>query len=173
MLGTAGPYCGELWVAGYPCAPVLGGEDGREARTGRAYPRGTRTVLSRHTFHHTYRSALAKLGDPAALLRPTAKGALQALRDGGPQRVDQLATRLAANGRRPVRPATVMVALEELRAATLAADDQSGVKGTWSALPAARDPLLDAVDLHAPTTSATPSPPGSRTPASALGSSMR
>jgi hypothetical protein len=29
--GTAGPCCGGRWVAGYPCAPVLGGEDGRAA----------------------------------------------------------------------------------------------------------------------------------------------
>jgi len=31
VVGTAGPCCGGLGVAGYPCAPVLGGEDGREA----------------------------------------------------------------------------------------------------------------------------------------------
>ncbi len=30
-LGTAGPCCGGRWVAGYPCASVLGGEDGRAA----------------------------------------------------------------------------------------------------------------------------------------------
>jgi hypothetical protein len=32
VVGTAGPCCGGLWVAGDPCAPVLGGEDGALAR---------------------------------------------------------------------------------------------------------------------------------------------
>jgi hypothetical protein len=31
VVGTAGPCCGALGVVGDPCAPVLGGEDGREA----------------------------------------------------------------------------------------------------------------------------------------------
>ena len=43
------------------------------------------------------------------------------------------------------------VALRELEAAALAAvdvDDQDELTGRWAALPIARDPLLDAVDLH-------------------------
>jgi integrase len=118
---------------------------------GPSVPRGTRTVLSRHNVHRTYHAALAKLTDPAAQLRPTAKRTLQALRDGGPQRVEQLAARLAANSRRPVGPAAVAVALQELYAAGLATidgDDQTGLAGCWSALLLAPDPLLDAVDLH-------------------------
>jgi hypothetical protein len=118
---------------------------------GPSVPRGTRTVLSRSNFRRTYHGALAKLADPAGQLRPTARRTLLALRDGGPQRVAQLAARLAANGRRPVRPATVTVALQELRAAGLASIDhghQDGREGCWSVLPAARHPLLDAVDLH-------------------------
>jgi hypothetical protein len=73
------------------------------------------------------------------------------LRDGGPQRVDQLAARLTAAGRRPIRPATVAAALAELHTAGLAAvhdHNQDGLTGRWAALPVARDPLLDAVDLH-------------------------
>jgi integrase len=76
---------------------------------------------------------------------------LRALRDGGPQRVDQLAGRLSTSGRRLVRPATVAGALAELHAAGLAAvdvEDQDATAGRWSAVPTARDPLLEAVDLH-------------------------
>jgi predicted ArsR family transcriptional regulator len=118
---------------------------------GPGVPRGTRTVLSRHNLHRTYHNALAKLADPAAPLRPTARRILLILRDGGPQRLDQLAARLTAAGRRPIRPATVAAALGELHAAGLAAvddHDQAELTGRWAALPVARDPLLDAVDLH-------------------------
>jgi integrase len=76
---------------------------------------------------------------------------LRALRDTGPQHTDQLAARLAATGCRPIRPATVAAALGELHAAGLAAvddHDQDEPTGRWAALPVARDPLLDAVDLH-------------------------
>jgi integrase len=113
--------------------------------------RGTRTVLSRHNLHRTYQGAVAKLADPAVPLRPTARRVLRALRDGGPQGADQLAARLASSSRRPVGPAAIAVALQELHAAGLAAidsDDQDRPAGYWSALPVVRDPLLDAVDLH-------------------------
>src|SRR5829696_10324514 len=85
--------------------------------------RGGRTVLSRNNLNRTYHNAVAKLADPAAPLRPTARRILLLLRDGGPQRVDQLAARLAAAGRRPIHPATVAAALGELHAAGLAAVD--------------------------------------------------
>jgi integrase len=126
-----------------------GGGPGRGGGPG--VPRGTRTVLSRHNLHRTYQDAVAKLADPAVPLRPTARRVLRALRDGGPQRVDQLAAGLSTSGRRPVRPATVAGALGELHAAGLAAvdiDDQDVTAVRWSAVPAARDPLLEAVDLH-------------------------
>ncbi|HSO55049.1 MAG TPA: tyrosine-type recombinase/integrase, partial [Actinomycetes bacterium] len=118
---------------------------------GPGVPRGTRTVLSRHNLRRTYQGAVAKLADPAAPLRPTARQVLRALRDGGPQHTDQLAAQLAATGRRPIRPATVAAALGELHAAGLAAvddHDQDEPTGRWAALPVARDPLLEAVDLH-------------------------
>jgi hypothetical protein len=67
--------------------------------------------------------AVAKLANPALPLRPTAIRALRALRDGGPQHVDQLAARLNTSGRRPLLPATVAGALEELHAAGLATLD--------------------------------------------------
>jgi integrase len=117
---------------------------GRGRGDGPSVPRGTRTVLSRHNLHRTYQGAVAKLADPAFPLRPTARRVLRALRDGGPQRIDQLATRLSTSGR-PIRPATVAGALGELNAARLAAVDADD---RWSALPVARDPLLEAVDLH-------------------------
>jgi integrase len=120
-----------------------GGGPGRG--DGPSVPRGTRTVLSRHNLHRTYQGAVAKLADPSVPLRPTARRVLRALRDGGPQPVDQLAARLSAAGRRPIRPATVAGALGELNAARLAAVDADD---RWSALPVARDPLLEAVDLH-------------------------
>jgi hypothetical protein len=118
---------------------------------GAGVPRGTRTLLSRHNLHRTYHHALAKLADPAAPLRPTAQRILLLLRDGGPQQVDQLAARLTATGRRPIRPATVAAALGELHAAGLVAvddHDQDKLTGRWVATPVARDPLLEAVDLH-------------------------
>jgi integrase len=108
-------------------------------------------VLSRHNLHRIYQSAVTKLADPAVPLRPTARRVLRDLRDGGPQRVDQLVTRLSMSGRRPIRPATVAGALGELRAVGLAAvdvDDQDVTAARWSAVPATRDPLLEAVDLH-------------------------
>jgi integrase len=112
-------------------------------------PLGTRTVLSRHNLHRTYQSAVAKLGDPAVPLRPTARRVLRALRDGGPQKVDQLAAGLTAQGSRRIRATTVTVALRELHAAGLAVvDGQDELAGCWSAVPIARDPLLEAVDLH-------------------------
>jgi integrase len=110
-----------------------------------------RTVLSRHNLHRTYQGAVAKLADPAVPLRPTARRVLRALRDDGPQRVDQLTARLSTPGSRPIRPATIAGALGELRAAGLAAVDvenQDVAAGHWSAVPVARDPLLEAVDLH-------------------------
>jgi integrase len=76
---------------------------------------------------------------------------LRTLRDDGPQRVDQLAARLSTSGRRPIRPATIASALEELQAAGLASfdvADQDVTAGRWEAVPAARDRLLEAVDLH-------------------------
>jgi integrase len=118
---------------------------------GAGVPRGARTMLSRHNLHRTYHDALAKLADPAVPLRPTARRILPILRDNGPQRVDQLAVRLTAAGRRPIRPTTVAAALGELRAAGLAAvddHDQDELIGRWAALPVARDPMLDAVELH-------------------------
>jgi predicted ArsR family transcriptional regulator len=126
-----------------------GGGPGRSG--GPSVPRGARTVLSRHNLHRTYQGALAKLADPAMPLRPTARRVLRALRDSGPQRVDQLAARLSTSGRRPIRSVTIAGALEELHAADLAAvdlDDQDVTAGCWSAVPAGRDPLLEAVDLH-------------------------
>ncbi len=119
-------------------------------RGGPSVPRGARTVLSRHNLNRTYQGAVAKLADPAVPLRPTARWVLRALRDGGPQHTDQLAAQLAAAGR-PIRAATVATALGELHAAGLAAvddHDQDEPTGRWAALPVARDPLLDAVDLH-------------------------
>jgi integrase len=103
-------------------------------------------VLSRHNFHRTYHAALAKLADPTGELRPTAARVLQALRAGGPQSLDELTAALAKQGR-AIRSATVQVALAELVAADLAATADED-RQRWLALPTARDPLLEAVDLH-------------------------
>jgi integrase len=109
--------------------------------------RGTRTVLSRHNFRRTYHSAIAKLADPATLLRPTAARVLKTLRAGGPQTANQLVSALARQGR-AIRPATVETALEELAASGLAAPDRTGPARRWSPLAPSGDPLLDAVDLR-------------------------
>src|ERR671921_562554 len=65
---------------------------------GRTGP-GTRTVLSRHNFRRTYHSAIAKLADPATLLRPTAARVLKTLRATGPQTADELVSAFARQGR--------------------------------------------------------------------------
>jgi integrase len=120
-------------------------------RGGPSVPRGARTVLSRHNLHRTYQGAVTKLADLAVPLRPTARRVLRALREGGPKRVDQLTAGLSTSGSRPIRPATVAGALEELYTAGLAAvdvDDQNVSAGRWSAVPTAHDPLLEAVELH-------------------------
>jgi integrase len=104
-------------------------------------------VLSRHNFHRTYQAALAKLADPTGALRPTATRVLKALRAGGPQTIDQLTAALANHGR-AIRPTTIQVALGELVAAELVTDADGDGQPGWRALPRARDPLLEAVDLH-------------------------
>jgi hypothetical protein len=60
--------------------------------------RGTRTVLSRHNFRRTYHGAIAKLADPATLLRPTAARAGSALVTTRPSRRSA-----AGRGRSPRR----------------------------------------------------------------------
>jgi integrase len=109
--------------------------------------RGTRTVLSRHNFRRTYHGAIAKLADPATLLRPTAARVLKALRADGPQTADDLVAALAHQGR-AIRPATVETALRELAASSLAAPGWRGSARRWSPLVPPGDPLLDAVDLR-------------------------
>ena len=47
-----------------------------------------------------------------------------------------------------MRPATVQVAIGELVASDLVADVGEDADQRWLALPTARDPLLEAVDLH-------------------------
>jgi predicted ArsR family transcriptional regulator len=110
-------------------------------------PKGARTVLSRHNFHRTYQAALAKLADPTGELRPTAARVLKVLRTSGRQTTDQLTAGLAEYGR-AIRPATIQVALGELVAAELVASTGEDGQQRWRALPAARDPLLEAVDLR-------------------------
>jgi integrase len=122
-----------------------GGGPGRPGETG--VPKGARTVLSRHNFHRTYQAALAKLAEPTGNLRPTAARVLEAFRAGGPQTTDELAAALANRGR-AIRPTTIQVALDELMAAELVADADGDAQQGWRALPTARDPLLEAVDLH-------------------------
>jgi integrase len=109
--------------------------------------RGTRTVLSRHNFRRTYHGAIAKLADPATLLRPTAARVLKTLRATGPQTADDLVAALAHQGR-AIRPTTIQTALGELAASGLAAADGRGPARRWSPLVPPGDPLLDAVDLR-------------------------
>jgi predicted ArsR family transcriptional regulator len=116
-------------------------------RDGPSVPKGTRTVLSRHNFRRTHRSAVAKLADPTTELRPTAARILKVLRANGPLTPDQLAAHLAEHGR-AIRPTTVHGALAELHDTRLAIPGGDGRSGRWSALAPPRDPLLDAVDLH-------------------------
>ena len=68
---------------------------------------------------------------------------LKGLRVDGGQTVEQLARKGSA-----VRPATIQCALEELATAGLVAPAGEPQNCRWFPLPASRDPLLDAVDLH-------------------------
>jgi integrase len=130
-----------------PSDLVFTGPGGGPGHGGAGVPKGARTVLSRHNFHRTYQAALAKLADPTGELRPTAARVLKTLRASGPQTTDQLTAALAKQGR-AIRPATVQVALAELAAADLVASADEDDQQRWRALPTARDPLLEAVDLH-------------------------
>jgi integrase len=130
-----------------PSDLVFTGPGGGPGYGGAGVPKGARTVLSRHNFHRTYQAALAKLADPTGELRPTAARVLKTLRASGPQTTDQLTAALAKQGR-AIRPATVQVALAELVAADLVASADEDDQQRWRALPTARDPLLEAVDLH-------------------------
>jgi predicted ArsR family transcriptional regulator len=138
----------QLPLGSDPSGLVFTGPGGGPGRPGGAgVPRGARTVLSRHNFHRIYQAALAKLADPTGELRPTAVRVLKVLRAGGPQTIDQLTATLAHHGR-AIRPTTLQVALGELVAAELVANTSEDGQQWWWALPTARDPLLEAVDLH-------------------------
>jgi integrase len=137
----------QLPPGGDPAALVFTGPGGGPGRRGGpGVPRGERTVLSRHNFRRTYHATLAKLADPTGELRPTAARTLKTLRAGGPQTTDELAARLAAEGR-TTKPATVQAALRELLVADLVATSDNPA-GPWSALPLSPDPMLNSLDLH-------------------------
>jgi integrase len=108
-------------------------------------PRGARSAMSRHGLLRVYKHALVRVADPVASLPYTPRRVLAALRDGGPQTVEQLRGRL--RGRTP-RSATVLVALNQLHAAGLAAEDQGG---RWAACdPLRQDDLLGQLRLRGP-----------------------
>jgi integrase len=109
--------------------------------------RGTRTLMSRDNFHRVYEQALARASNPAAAqLRPSARRALRALQDGGPQTVDQVNARLAGSGRR-LTPRRVGVALGELEAAGLAVTEGRDAACCWAVAPPTPGPL-DHLDLR-------------------------
>ena len=108
-------------------------------------PRGARSAMSRHGLLRVYKHALLRVADPVASLPYTPRRVLGALRDGGPQTVEQLRGRL--RGRTP-RSATVLVALNQLHAVRLAAEDQGG---RWTACdPPRKDDLLGQLRLRGP-----------------------
>jgi DNA-binding transcriptional ArsR family regulator len=108
-------------------------------------PRGARSAMSRHGLLRVYKHALLRVADPSASLPYTPRRALAALRGAGPQTVEQLRERL--RGRTP-RAATVQAALDRLRTAGLAAEDQGG---RWVACdPPRKDNLLGRLRLRGP-----------------------
>jgi integrase len=108
-------------------------------------PRGARSAMSRHGLLRVYKHALLRVADPVVSLPYTPRRVLGALRDGGPQTVEQLRGRL--RGRTP-RSATVLVALNQLHAVRLAAEDQGG---RWTACdPPRKDDLLGQLRLRGP-----------------------
>jgi integrase len=131
-----------------PSALVFTGPGGGPGGSGGpGIPKGARTVLSRHNFHRTYHTALAKLADPTGELRPTAARVLTVLRAGGAHTLDRLTAALADRGR-AIRSTTVQVALGELVAAGLVAEVDKDTEHRWLAVSTVRDPLLEAVDLR-------------------------
>jgi integrase len=108
-------------------------------------PRGARSAMSRHGLLRVYKHALVRVADPAASLPYMPRRVLASLRDGGPQTVEQLRGRL--RGRTP-RSVTVLVALNQLHAAGLAAEAQ---EGRWAACdPPRQDDLLEQLRLRGP-----------------------
>jgi integrase len=127
-----------------PDTLVFGGPGG-----GNGVQTGTRTVLSRDNFRRTYRSALAKLADPAASdLRPTARRVRSALRADGPASAEELTNRLGGRGRR-LKLATVQAAVRELEAAGLAIAE-CGKGARWKAQPPLGNDMLEELELHGP-----------------------
>ena len=108
-------------------------------------PRGARSAMSRHGLLRVYKRTLLRVADPVASLPYTPRRVLAALRDSGPQTVEQLRERL--RGRTP-RSRTVLDALNQLNAAGLAAEDQ---RGWWAACnPPRQDDLLGQLQLRGP-----------------------
>jgi integrase len=108
-------------------------------------PRGARSAMSRHGLLRVYKHGLLRVADPVASLPYTPRRVLTALRDNGPQTIEQLRGRL--RGRTP-RPATILAALAVLQAAGLADEDQAG---RWVACdPPSRDDLLGQLRLRGP-----------------------
>jgi hypothetical protein len=108
-------------------------------------PRGARSAMSRHGLLRVYKHALLRVADPVVSLPYTPRRVLAALRNGGPQTVEQLSGKL--RGRKP-RPATVLVALATLDGVGLAAEDQAG---RWVACdPPSREHLLGELRLRGP-----------------------
>ena len=139
-------------------------------RRGPGVKKGTRTVLSRHNFRRTYHGALAKLADPAtAGLRPTAARVLRALRDHGPLTADQLAAPLASQGRPPSGHHRPRPGRAGWRPTPPPPTRTVSSAGGRAGRPRSR--CWRRSTCTAPTTSATPSRPGWRTPASRPGSS--
>ncbi len=137
----------QLAAASGPRALVFAGPGG-----GNGVPTGTRTALSRYNLRRAYCDAVARIGNPAVGLPPTAKRVLRALRQLGPEKpVDQVTDWLAAHGRR-LRPTTVEAALDRLESAGLAArtDAGDGQPPRWFTAEPARQPVLDSLELHGP-----------------------
>jgi integrase len=108
-------------------------------------PRGARSAMSRHGLLRVYKHALLRVADPVASLPYTPRRVLAALRDGGPQTVEQIREWLC--GRIP-RTATVLDALDRLHTAGLAAQDQ---EGRWTTCdPPRKDDLLGQLLLRGP-----------------------
>jgi len=139
---------------------------------GAGVPRGTRTVLSRHNLRRTYHDALAKLADPAAPLRPTARRILLILRTAG---------RSASTSSPPDSPPLAAAGSGRPRSrlpwasCTLPAwpPSTTTTRTTWPAGGRrCRSPVIPCwmrSTCTARTTSATPTRPGWRTPASPPG----
>ena len=152
----------------YPDELVFTGPGGGPGQPGGpSVPRGARTVLSRHNLHRTYQGAVTKLADPALPLRPTARQVLRASATAAAAH-RPAAAQLAA-GRRPIVRPPWRPPWASCTPPAWPPSMTTTRTSRWAGGRRCRSPVIPCwmrSTFTAPTTFATPTRPGWRTPAS-------